>query len=294
MNSASVISSDEHRWNTLLQRRLETEIVRAYRHLRSNDIEPLLIKGWAAARNYPKNVLRNFSDIDIAVSHGDFDRARSLFKEGYKTSIGFDIHDELRHLDLLPWTEISERSELVELDGCPIRVPCAEDHLRIMAVHWLTDGGVNKERLLDIKYAVENRQPGFNWDECINPVGPIRRKWVLNVIGLAHIYSGLKIHDLPFAEEALDIPRWLMRALEREWTSGVRLRALNSNFETKREFFQQILKRIPPNAIQATVDMEGKFDDRSRIPYQIGSTVKRIPPSIRRLLSSKFRIKQLN
>ena len=33
---------------------------------------------------------------------------------------------------------------------------------------------------------------------------------------------------------------------------------------------KQIKKRIPPNPIQATIEMEGSFDARTRVQYQLG------------------------
>ena len=55
-----------------------------------------------------------------------------------------------------------------------------------------------------------------------------------------------------------------------------------------RTFFYQLRKRIPPNPVQATVDCEGAFDERSRVGYQIRDLFTRLRPSISRVLPVLF------
>lgn len=260
--------------------KLEIEIVDAFSFLRDAGVEPILIKGWAAARNYPENVERFYSDVDMAVSAADFDLAKQLLKTEPGNRLGIDVHRELRHLDTKPWAEIFSDSQAIDLNGVAVRVPSAEDHLRIMAVHWLNDGGVRKDRLWDIYYAVQNRPADFDWDLCLNSVGEVRREWVIAAIGLAHKYLDLEIDGLPFAELAKKLPRWLVSAVEKEWGSGTPPRPLQMCLKNPKELFRQIKKRIPPNAVQATVDMEGRFDDRSRLGYQIRNMIRKVRPSL--------------
>ena len=195
--------------------------------------------------------------------------------------IAVDLHNELRHLDTKDWGAILDDSKLVDLGGEKIRIPCDEDHLRIVAVHWLTDGGANKSRLWDIFYAVQNRPSNFDWDRCLNSVSEVRQQWIIATIGLAHRYLDLEIGDLPFADRAKDLPKWLIPALEKEWESGVPLKSLHTCLNNPKEFFIQVKKRIPPNPIEATIEMEGSFDNKSRLKYQFGSIIKRIRPSIK-------------
>ena len=88
---------------------------------------------------------------------------------------------------------------------------------------------------------------------------------------------------MAFVEETKNIPVWLIKALEKEWSTDVWLRPIHTILRDKKELWAQIKKRFPPNAIQATIDMEGSFDNRSRIYYQIGSIFVRIKPSIKRI-----------
>jgi hypothetical protein len=139
------------------------------------------------------------------------------------------------------------------------------------------------ERLWDIYYAVKNRPADFDWDKCLSGVSPTRQKWIVTTIAIARRYLELDVSDLPFADQTDSIPKWILRCLEKEWASDVRLRSLHACVRDPKLFWQQILKRIPPNPIESTIEMEGKFDDSSRAKYQIGSICARIVPSIKRL-----------
>lgn len=259
-------------------------IVSAFKGLREQGIEPVLIKGWAAARNYPADVPRFSGDIDLAVADEDFDCARSLVEDKKSGVLGVDLHQQLRHLDTVDWKILLENSETIAVDGEAIRILAAEDHLRVMCVHWLTDGGESRDRLWDIFYAVQNRPESFDWDRCLGVVGPNRRGWIIATVGLAHKYLGLEIDDLPFADEARRLPTWLTRSIERSWNEGVRLRPLHTALDDMRTLLTQIRKRIPPNPIQATIDCEGAFDDGSRVGYQIRDVFIRLWPSIPRVV----------
>lgn len=279
-------SNDNARWE-LLQTAVESRsICSAFRLFRSNGIEPILIKGWAAGRFYPKGTFRPTSDVDLAVAASDFDIADRLCRSTKSEGFAIDLHRELRHLDTCPWNDLFAHSRLVDLDCEQIRVLCPEDHLRVLAVHWLTDGGWFRDRLWDIYYAIENRPADFDWNRCLDSVSPIRRRWVVCVIGLTHKFFDLYVDDLPISDEVRDLPPWLIKAVEREWSSGVRLLPLYRFTRDPGGFLVQVKKRLPPNPIYATIDMEGSFDASTRIHYQVGTIAKRIAPSIRKLFIS--------
>lgn len=273
--------TDEYRFYLLRKRHAENLILNAFRGFRRAGIEPILIKGWAAARNYPEYKSRFFGDVDLAVSAFDFDRATLLIKE--ESLGGIDLHRELRHFDTVDWSRLVEDSDVVDLDGENIRILGAEDHLRVLCVHWLTNGGENRERLWDIAYAVDNRPKDFDWSRCLDVISPTRRQWIIATIGIAHKYLGLEIDGLPFSDEARDLPKWLTRCLEKEWSRNVELLTLHSQLKHPKSLMQQIWKRIPPNPIMATVDCEGDFDHGTRAGYQIRDIFKRLIPSVQRV-----------
>jgi hypothetical protein len=276
-------SQPDSRWQRLFARQLEVRMTNAFRYFRSRDIEPILIKGWAAARNYPEENSRYYDDIDLAVSKNDFEKARFALVSGEGPKLSVDLHLELRHLDTKPWESIVADSQLVELDGYRVRIPCAEDHLRILAVHWLNDGGQRKDRLWDIYYAIANRPDDFDWDKCFNEVSERRRAWILAAIGLTYHYLELPIDDLPFAEEAKDLPPWLIKTVESEWESATPLVPLVVCLRDPAQFLRQVRKRLPPNPLEATIEMEGDIRNGVRLKYQLGSMRKRFLPSVRGL-----------
>ena len=272
------------------QKRLLVETVRTFNE---RGINAIVFKGYPAALNYDLPSIRSFADVDVSVSAANYDTARDLQETLHKRHVPVDLHNEFRQLDTLNWQTVFLRTTTIPVLGEEVRILCPEDHLRIMAVHWLTDGGEYRERLWDIYYAVANRPADFDWNKCLDVVSPTRRKWVITTIGLAHKYLGLEIGDLPFADEAKDIPKWIIKTVEREWARDVRLIPLRIAYRKPRMLFRQIAKRLPPNPITATIDMEGEFDDRPRIWYQLGSIAKRIPPSLLRFVDlAKARLRR--
>ncbi len=270
-------------WLLLNQKKLELDAVGIFDALNLVGIEGVLIKGLAAAKNYPSDNPRTYQDIDIAVSSADFQRTLEFLDKPDLKIRPFDLHKELRDLDTLPWDQLFARSIVIDLHGGTVRIPCPEDHLRIMATHWLNDGGENQERLWDIYYAVANRSPKFDWSKCLDPVSAIRRGWVICTIGLAHKYLGLDISDLPFQSEAKQIPGWVTSTLEREWANELRSRPLQFCLNDPKLFLFQIKKRIPPNPIQATIQMEAPIDESGRTLLQLRNIGRRILPSVRRV-----------
>ncbi|HVF48226.1 MAG TPA: nucleotidyltransferase family protein [Pyrinomonadaceae bacterium] len=275
--------NDEARWNLLQKKTQEIRVVQAFELFRKNGIEPILIKGYAAARNYPESETRLSIDIDFAVAAADFDRAREIkAPEG----IGIDVHRELRHLDTLPWEDLFGNSQMIEVDSCRARVLRDEDHLRVLCVHWLTDGGSDKSRLWDIYYAVANRPPDFDWGRFLDVVTPRRRRWLVATVGLARRYLGLDVSGTPIDAEARHLPKWLEKTVEREWAAETKTRPMEAVVLEPAMFVKQFVKRLRPNAIRATVEAEGDFEARTRVHYQIRNFVSRIKPTVRRIVET--------
>ncbi|HMT08186.1 MAG TPA: nucleotidyltransferase family protein [Pyrinomonadaceae bacterium] len=272
---------DESRKWFILQRAVEQRsVAAAFDFFRLHGLEPILFKGIAAGLNYPEGKVRVSTDIDLAFSKTDFEKAFALAQSDEYKGTTLDIHREFKHLDKVDWNVLFDRSQVIELGGLKIRIPSAEDHLRLLCVHWLIDGGWFRERLWDIYYAVDRRSETFDWSRCLDEVSANRRGWVICTIGLAHHYLQLPIDDLPFADEARNVPTWLIRAVEREWASGLRLAPIQQFVGQPALFFRQLRKRLPPNPITATLDVEGSLDSRFRFHFQIGSILKRLGPSL--------------
>lgn len=274
---SSVFSEvSEKKWHSINAKKNEVQAANAVKALRSYNIEPILIKGIAAAQNYPPEHPRVYVDIDLAVSPHSY--SESLHVVSSDTVLDprrIDLHNGLRHLDTTPFETLFERSRLIDVEGTPIRILSDEDHLRVLVVHWLNDGGEFRERLYDIYYAVANRSADFDWGVCLDSVSKTRRKWIIYTIGLANRYLDLGIDDLAFADEARSLPRWLIDRIEYEWEFGTRIVPLKAVANDRAKLFQQLKKRLFSNPIQAMVEMEADLDARSRYRYQITSLAKR-------------------
>lgn len=282
---ASELSKEQNDfyWLTLQNRVNELKISKAFEFMESRGFQPVLIKGWSIARYYPRSWQRRFIDIDLCVAPENFERAQEVLEtpEGFELNI--DLHKGLRHLDSVAWETLFDNCESVKIGNTAVRTLRAEDHLRVLCVHWLTDGGAYKDRLWDIYYLVENRPDSFDWDRCLNVVNAKRRKWIVCCIGLAHKYLDLDLEDTPIADEAKNLPRWLEKTVEKEWRTEIKLRPLQNCLHDRKLLWRQIKKRIPPNPIQATIELEGDFDDKPRAFYQIANFFTRVLPAVRRI-----------
>jgi hypothetical protein len=275
---------NDPRWGLLYRRSQEVRALDVFAAFRAEGIEPILIKGWAVGRLYPTNRARVSTDMDLSVSANDFHAAERIAASLAPKGHAVDLHRELRHLDTLCWDDLFEHSRLVDVEGGNIRLLRPEDHLRVLIVHWLTNGGSDRDRLWDVYYSIANRPADFDWDRFLNVVDTNRRRWLTCTIGLAHRFLDLDLDETPVKNEALDIPAWLIRTVEREW-NGSPLVPLESALQDREELLRQLPKRLQPNPIWATVQMEGSFDAATRVFYQIGSFFKRIMPSYRRVSS---------
>ncbi len=274
---------DEYRWNLLQKNILERHAALAFTLFRETGIEPILIKGLAAGRFYPDSQPRVSVDLDLAVATADFDRARQVARSDAAAGLAIDLHRELRHLDTVPWADIFENSVTLPLEGGKIRIPRPEDHLRIVCLHWLTDGGRVKERLYDVYYAVSKREPMFDWDRFFGVVSPTRQRWLECTLGLTAKYLGLDLTDTPAAGADEKLPRWLTDTVEREWSAEVKFEPMEVAVLDRRKFVHQLGRRLNPNPIWATVQAEGSFDAPTRLHYKIANAFRRIPDSYRRI-----------
>lgn len=268
-------------WKLLQFEVQEKKIARVFEIFRLNNIEPVLIKGWAAARLYPRPFERLSVDVDLAVDPLVFAEGKKLLIE--KNVSGVDLHEGLRHLDILAWKDLFARSQLVKIKEAEIRILSEEDHLRVLCVHWLNDGGTNKERLWDIFYAIENRSKEFDWERCLECVGAKRKQWIICAAAMAEKYLLLDLSKTPLAGKSGQIPKWLIKAVEKEWKRDIKLIPLENCLKDKKIFFQQLKLRLPPNPVESTIEMEGAFDEKTRIFYQLRALLMRLKVSVKKI-----------
>lgn len=281
----SVVTAEADQWNLLQAKAQEVRVASAFLTFVEARIEPILIKGWAAARKYPDHHVRRPGDIDLAVAPEHYEAAWQLVRRPDVAKLNIDLHKGLRQLDALEWNELFDHSILLELQGTPIRILCEEDHLRVLCTHWLIDGGGYKDKLWDIYYAVANRSADFDWDRCLNVVSSIRRGWIICAIALAHKYLGLDVAELPFSKELEHVPGWITRCVEREWARNEKLEPILASTHDKRLLLHQVSRRIPPNPIRATIEAEGDLYGKRRLIYQAKVIGRRAFPFARDTLA---------
>lgn len=289
MTEVEALSRDEmERRFRLLHYKVQSQrLEKIWRQFEEAGFEPILIKGWAAAQLYDDPAKRQYTDVDLVVAPERFADAEKFLSEN-TTDVAVDLHCGVRHLDNLSFEDLYRNSVLRKCESTNIRVLREEDHLRVLCIHWLNDGGANKERLRDVYYGISNRSKDFDWHRFLELVGKRRRRWLVCAVGLTHRYLNLKVDDTPIAGEVANLPGWLIKAVEKEWKSSVPLIPLHHLLHDRQKLWQQVKKRIPPNPVQATIEMEGSFDSCPRFVYQIADVFLRLPASLRRNIKSRL------
>src|ERR1044072_140681 len=105
----------ETAWFALHSKIQEEKIKKAFDIFRAEGIEPILIKGWAAARFYPNKADRIYADIDLCVAPEAFSKAEALAESVDVQKLNIDLHCGLRHLDTVAWENLYENSKLVKI-----------------------------------------------------------------------------------------------------------------------------------------------------------------------------------
>jgi hypothetical protein len=269
---------DACRHTALLAALQERHIVQAFEILRGAGVEPLLGKGWAAARLYGNPALRPYGDVDLFVAPGDALAAGKALRSAEGEACGVDLHVGGGDLDDRSWTALLARSREEFLDGARVRIFGAEDHLRLLALHALRHGLRRPLWLCDIAAALENATEGFEWSYALGSGSrrdaAVREACLLAADTLGAIPgSGVPAGERPRGAD------WLRRALRREWDHGtllpqgtrlpfgIRTRGLAAAWHALRERW--------PNPIEATVAVGGPMTGLPRWPFQIAEVVRR-------------------
>jgi hypothetical protein len=175
------------------------------------------------------------------------------------------------------YEELRERSRLERLAGIDVRILGPEDHLALLCVHMLGHGAWRPVWLCDIAAAVESLPADFDWSHCLSPR---RAEWVGCAVGLARELLGAGVSD----RLAAPLPRWLPAAVLGQWG-----REEHYMYTPSMAFAFRHPHLIPgalrlrwPNALQATVELGGRFNDAPRLPFQLAGCVWRIAAFARR------------
>ncbi|MBZ5616596.1 MAG: nucleotidyltransferase family protein [Acidobacteriia bacterium] len=265
----------------------ESEIVGVFNALRSSGVKPILLKGWAIARSYPESGLRPSGDIDLYVSPEQYARAKAVLSTRPSSVYSVDLdHDTMTRFSELTFEALYLRSQLVNLDGAEIRVPGAEDHLRILCLHMLKHGAWRPLWLCDVAAALESRPQNFDWNRCLGKHGT-HADWVVCTLALADQLLGAETKGTPAQGRGKTLPDWLVSSVLKQWSAPnppnlpLFVDQVGKHW-WKMETLRAIRQRWP-NPIQATVDAGGSFNERSRLPFQVLDCVLRTARLCRQL-----------
>jgi hypothetical protein len=270
---------NEYKFQSLFAEVHRQNVKKVFAVLGSAGVEAVLVKGWAIARHYPKPALRPYGDLDICVRPSQFELAKQLIGES-AAKIWIDLHSGFGTLDSENEDSLFGCARVCPVDDVAVRVPLEEDHLRMLCLHLLRHGAWRPLWLCDIAMALESRKKEFNWARFYGHDAR-RKEWLACVIGLARELLHASTSDAEL-DGTTRVPRWLLRNVLRRWShwfsADYRERALQSllhyRFEPVR-VLEDLYFRFDP--LRATVEMNGSFGRRPRLPYQLAALLRRFP-----------------
>lgn len=260
---------------------MEDRIVSAVRLLTAAGVEPILFKGWAAARFYSHRTLRAYGDIDLVVRPAEYSTARNVLKREADGTWWVDLHQGLPELDDRSIEGVFERSQTIALKDLPIRVLSDEDHLALLAIHLFKHGAWRPSWLCDIAALVEAVPVNFDVQICF---GPRRRQrvWIASAIALAQKLLGANTSKVPLDRYAKELPEWLVDAVLKQWGGLFQAdhlpiqprRIMAPSFRSPLRMLREIRERWP-DPIVATFNLRGQPNNFPRLPYQVGAFAAR-------------------
>lgn len=262
-----------HRAYTLKSAVREYELGGIVGFCEKNQIDPILIKGWAIAKLYADRTLRPMGDVDLYVLPERVDELSARWSASPTVDCAVDWdHTEITKFGNPDFHTLCDRAILETVAGFQVRIPCLEDHLRILCIHALKHGAWRPLWMCDIAAALESRSQNFDWNRCL---GPDRKqaKWIISTLSLAGSLLQADVQDTPAAEPS-KVPKWLTDAVLRHWESceSPVLPSFRSEIRNSDGSFESLLKIAKsrwPNPIQATVDFNGTFSSSRRWPFQL-------------------------
>ena len=279
---ASRALHDDYRRHAAEAIRHELAVTHIFKRARDIGVEPIVFKGWALARLYPDPALRPYGDLDLWVRPEELEKLYFAFPTHSGHLHCVEPHTSFYSQYERSFDDVINRSRLIAFDEAEIRVPADEDHLRFICLHFLNHGGWRPLWLCDVALMVESAGTSFDWDRCLRGTRKYA-DWVLCVIGLAHQLLGANVAGTPAEKRAKTLPRWLTRAVLRQWGKGPGMSfAENLSFSVPRRLLHPgslacSLREHWRNPIQASFEMNAWFSNSPRTFLQLGSVFLRIP-----------------
>lgn len=252
----------------------EAEAEQVISSLRSKGIEPILLKGAAAARLYPEPGLRPSGDIDLLIHpHQQAGAWRALRDSTHSGTARVDVsHSVFRGAGAREFDLLYARSQLFRLGATNVRTLGPEDELHFLCLHLLRHSAYRPIWLCDVAAALESAPAGFDWEIALG-TEKLKRNWVACVADLARRLLGACQEGLPEAVRSVRAPSWLVAEVLRQWERPA------TSDHRPREFMsvslRHPLRALPalvgrwPDPVRAFVGLGLPFDERARMPLQL-------------------------
>lgn len=250
-----------YRQQTLQSALQEREIEHVFSLLRSAGVEPILLKGWAAAGLYPERALRPPGDIDLCIRPVQYEVAKAALwgPERRGTALTDLNHTEFARLGDAGWDGLYARSLLAPLNDSRIRVLGREDQLRLLCLHLLRHSAYRPLWLCDVAAALESAAADFDWGAALGGDVP-ERNWVACALDVAHRLLGARFDHAPEGVRAFRAPEWLFGEVLKQWQRPC------TDQRRPRELMAVSLRR-PSRALPALLD---RWPDPIRASIRLG------------------------
>jgi Uncharacterised nucleotidyltransferase len=276
--SAGAALREAYRYQTVRAALHEREVGRVFKLLGEAGVSALLVKGWAASRLYPETGLRPSGDVDVCVRPSQLAHAAEVLRD---SNVWVDLHAGFGEDERRDFEELFERAQIFRLGDGVARVPCAEDHLRLLCLHLLRHGAWRPLWLCDVAAALEARPRDFDW-ERFEGRDRRRARWVACALGLARELLGARVCETPLARASARLPRWLVPAVLAQWErpfaaerGTARHRAPMASYLRRPAGALRDLRNRWPGPVEATVRVGGPFNGLPRLPFQLGHGLAR-------------------
>jgi hypothetical protein len=266
----------------------ELQIKAAIQLLRTNGVEPILVKGWSIARLYGDPALRPYGDIDLCVTPAQYPIAIRLTDNSATRDMRVDLHKGFVKFGNQSWDELYSRSRCLEIDGVEVRTLAPEDHLRLLCFHFLREGAWRPLWLCDVAVAIETRAADFDWDLCFG-TNETSRNYVACTLMLASCLLQVNLNGIPDNVLAKQMPAWLLPAVLKQWR-------VHSMYQRHRSPLTSVWRRPIttlrgirhhwPSAIEATVTLNTAFDETPKWSLQFRSCYRRMHDFLQRVNNS--------
>lgn len=249
----------------------ERQLARVLGRLRSAGVEPLLGRGWAAARHYPEAGLRPYRDFDLYVGPAQREAAgRAL--EGDSAAVA--LHVGCAELNDRAWSVLNERAQSVPLGSGQVRVFGPEDHLRLVALHMLRHGAWRPLWLCDLGAVLDTCARAFDWSHFLGG-DALRTDWACCALVLARDLLGAELEGAPAKVTGRKLPGWMTNTVLRQWSRPGLGPGLPRVPRTSHARLPVDARVLWPNGIEATVGVRGPFNAVPRLPFQLAECVSR-------------------